>query len=304
MVRKENSMKAKIKKVGFADKTFDMLNFLFMITVLVVTLYPIIVIVSSSFSSAEALMSGKVKLFPVDFTLEGYKAVFKNKTIWTGLGNSVFYTVVGTLVNMLFTILAAYPLSREDFKPRGAISLLFAFTMWFGGGLIPNYLLVRDLGLFNTRWAMIIPSAMNVWNMIIIRTYFQSSISKEILEAAKIDGCSDYRYLWKIAVPLAKPAIAVVALYYAVANWNVFMQAYIYLQKPDLFPIQVVLRDILLLSQTQEMAGDVASETNARLLSELLKYSVVIIASLPMVIIYPFVQKYFVKGIMIGGVKG
>lgn len=297
-------MKAKIKKVGFADKTFDMLNFLFMITVLVVTLYPIIVIVSSSFSSAEALMSGKVKLFPVDFTLEGYKAVFKNKTIWTGLGNSVFYTVVGTLVNMLFTILAAYPLSREDFKPRGAISLLFAFTMWFGGGLIPNYLLVRDLGLFNTRWAMIIPSAMNVWNMIIIRTYFQSSISKEILEAAKIDGCSDYRYLWKIAVPLAKPAIAVVALYYAVANWNVFMQAYIYLQKPDLFPIQVVLRDILLLSQTQEMAGDVASETNARLLSELLKYSVVIIASLPMVIIYPFVQKYFVKGIMIGGVKG
>jgi len=212
--------------------------------------------------------------------------------------------IVGTSVNMILTILAAYPLSREDFKPRGAIALIFAFTMWFSGGLIPTYLLVRDLDLLNNRLAMIIPTALNVWNMIIIRTYFQSSIGKEMYEAARIDGCSDYGYLWKIAVPLSKPAIAVVTLYYAVAHWNVFTQAYIYLQKPDLFPIQVVLRDILLMSQTQEMAGDVTSGTNARLLSELLKYAVVIIASLPLVILYPFVQKYFVKGIMVGGVKG
>jgi len=297
-------MKTKFKKVGFADRLFDILNYTIMIIVLVATIYPVIIMLSSSFSSAESLMAGKVKFLPVDFTVEGYKAVFKNESIWTGLKNSFFYMIVGTSVNMILTILAAYPLSREDFKPRGAIALIFAFTMWFSGGLIPTYLLVRDLDLLNNRLAMIIPTALNVWNMIIIRTYFQSSIGKEMYEAARIDGCSDYGYLWKIAVPLSKPAIAVVTLYYAVAHWNVFTQAYIYLQKPDLFPIQVVLRDILLMSQTQEMAGDVTSGTNARLLSELLKYAVVIIASLPLVILYPFVQKYFVKGIMVGGVKG
>ena len=297
-------MKSNLRKTSFADKLFDVINFLMMLTILVATLYPVIVMLSSSFSSAEALMAGRVRFLPVDFTFEGYKAVFKNDSIWTGLGNSFFYMIVGTIVNMLFTILAAYPLSREDFRPRGVIALLFAFTMWFNGGLIPNYLLIKDLGMLNTRFVMIVPLALNVWNMIIIRTYFQSSISKEMMEAAKIDGCTDYGYLWKIAVPLSKPAIAVVALYYAVAHWNVFTHAYIYVQNPDLFPIQVVLRDILLLSQTQEMAGDVASETNARLLSELLKYAVVVIASLPLVIIYPFVQKYFVKGIMVGGVKG
>lgn len=297
-------MKKRFRKASFADRTFDIINVLMMVFILIVTMYPVIIMVSSSLSSAEALMAGRVRFLPVDVNFEGYKAVFKNESIWTGLGNSFFYMIVGTFVNMLFTILAAYPLSREDFKPRGVIAMIFAFTMWFSGGLIPTYILIKDLGMLNSRLAMIIPVALNVWNMVIIRTYFQSSISKEILEAAKIDGCSDYGYLWKIAVPLSKPAIAVVTLYYAVGHWNVFTQAYIYLQKSELFPIQVVLRDILLLSQTQEMAGDVASDTNARLLSELLKYAVVIISSLPLVLIYPFVQKYFVKGIMVGGVKG
>ncbi len=297
-------MKKKSIKTNFSDKSFDILNALMMICVFTATLYPLVVVVSSSLSSAEALMAGKVKLLPVDFTLDGYRAVFQNKTIWAGLGNSVFYTVVGTLVNLALTILAAYPLSRNDFAPKNILSFVFAFTMWFSGGLIPTYLLVKDLGLFNSRLAMIIPTALNVWNMVIIRTYFQTNISGEMLEAAKIDGCDDYRYLWQIAIPLSKPSIAVVALYYAVSHWNVFMQAYIYLQKQELYPIQVVLRDILLLSQTQEIAGDVASDTNARLLSELLKYAVVVVASIPMIIIYPLVQKYFVKGIMVGGVKG
>lgn len=275
-----------------------------MLFVLLITIYPIVVILSSSFSSAEALMAGKVNFLPVDFTLDGYKAVFKNKTIWGGLLNSTFYTIVGTSLNLVMTALAAYPLSRKDFALGGFVSFVFAVTMWFSGGMIPTYLLIRDLGMINTRWALIIPSALNVWNMIILRTYFQSNIAGEMLEAAKIDGCDDYRYLLTIAIPLAKPAMAVIALYYAVANWNVFTSAYIYIQKQELFPIQVVLRDILLLSQTQEISGDVASETSAQLLSELLKYAVVVVASLPMVIIYPFVQKYFVKGIMIGGVKG
>lgn len=299
-MRKRNGL----QKYNWADKSFDILNIGVMVLILVVTLYPLIVVLSSSFSSAESLLAGKVSFLPVDFTFDGYSAVFKNQAIWTGLWNSTFYTVVGTSLNLIFTVLAAYPLSRKDFAMRGFVSFLFAVTMWFSGGLIPTYLLIRDLGMINTRWALLVPSAMSVWNMIILRTYFSSNIAGEMLEAAKIDGCDDYRYLFTVAIPLAKPAMAVVALYYAVANWNVFTSAYIYIQDQDLFPIQVVLRDILLLSQTQEMAGDAASETSAQLLSELLKYAVVVVASLPMLIIYPFVQKYFVKGIMIGGVKG
>lgn len=297
-------MKTKFRKKSWGDITFDFVKISLMLIVLIATLYPVIVLLSSSFSSAEALMAGKVRFLPVDFTFDGYKAVFQNENVWTGLKNSVFYTVVGTSVSLAVTILAAYPLSRKDFKPQKGLSLLFAFTMWFSGGLIPTYLLVRDLGLLNSRLALIIPTALNVWNMIIVRTYFQSNVAGEMLEAAKIDGCDDFRYLLKIAVPLAKPVISVVALYYAVAQWNVFTQAYIYIQTPDLFPIQVILRDILLLNQTQELAGDVTAGTNARLVGELLKYAVVIVASIPMVIIYPFVQKYFVKGIMVGGVKG
>ena len=291
-------------KHNISDSSFDAINILMMIFVLLITIYPIIVILSSSFSSAESLMAGRVSFLPVDFTLDGYKAVFANKTIWGGLLNSIFYTVGGTALNLFMTVLAAYPLSRKDFAIGGFISFLFAIPMWFSGGLIPMYLLIRDLGMINTRWAILIPTALSVWNMIILRTYFQSNIAGEMLEAAKVDGCDDYRYLLTIAIPLAKPAMAVVALYYAVANWNVFTQAYIYIQDQELFPIQVVLRDILLLSQTQELSGDAASETSAQLLSELLKYAVVVVASLPMIIIYPFVQKYFVKGIMIGGVKG
>lgn len=291
-------------KIRLADKSFDIVNAVMMAFIFVVTLYPLIIVVSSSLSSAEALMAGKVTLFPVNFTFAGYKAVFSNENIWNGLGNSVFITLVGTCINIVMTILAAYPLSRKDFGLQGFVSFIFAVTMWFSGGLIPMYLLVKDLGLFNSRLALIIPYAINVWNMIIIRTYFQSNIAGEMLEAAKIDGCDDFRYLIQIAVPLSKPAIAVVVLYYAVANWNVFLPAYMYIQKPSLYPIQVVLRDILLLSQTQELAGDAASGTNVRLMSELLKYAVIVIASLPMVVIYPFIQKYFVKGIMIGGVKG
>lgn len=297
-------MRMKKSKSAFSDKTFDITRGAFLLIVFIATLYPVIVIVSSSFSSAEALLSGRVKLLPVDFTLDGYKAVFQNKTIWNGIGNSVFYTLVGSAVNLVVTILAAYPLSRNDFKPKTVISLMFAFTMWFGGGMIPEYLLVRGLGLLNTRLALIIPSAMSVWYMVIIRTYFQTNVGGELLEAAKIDGCDDFRYLLQIAIPLSKPVIAVVALYYIVGNWNVFTQAYLYIQDPNKFPIQVVLRDILLLSQTQDLASDVVSTTDSRMLSMLLKYSVIVIASLPMFVIYPFVQKYFVKGIMVGSVKG
>ena len=297
-------MAVKSMKETRADRVFDWINVIFATLVLFVVAYPLIVVLSSSFSDAFALMAGKVWLFPVKPTLDGYKAILQHKQVWTGVYNSVIYTVFGTAVNMVVSVLAAYPLSRKDFSLRGPISLIFAFTMWFSGGLIPTYLLIKSMGLFNSRLVMILPTAMSVWNMIIIRTYFQSNISGELLESAKLDGCDDFRYLAQIAIPLSKPVLAVVCLYYMVANWNVFMNAYLYLQKQELYPIQIVLREILLMGNVEEIATNATKESQARLMKELLKYSLVIVASLPMILVYPFVQKYFVKGIMIGAVKG
>ncbi len=287
-----------------SDNAFDVLNTIFLVAFSLVILYPLIVVLSSSFSNPTALMAGKVLLFPVKPTLDGYRAVIYHPDIWVGIKNSVLYTVIGTIVNLVVTVLAAYPLSRKDFTSRGWISLFFAFTMWFHGGLIPMFLLIKNMGLYNNPAVMILPLAMNVWNMIIVRTYFQSNISDDLLEVAKLDGCSDIRFLTQIALPLSKPVIAVVALYYAVANWNIYSHAYIYLNNQEYQPIQVVLRDILLLNTTQEISVDVTKMAKSEQLSELLKYSLVVTASLPMVIIYPFVQKHFVKGIMVGSVKG
>ena len=297
-------MKIKNIRETRSDRVFDFINYIFATLILFVILYPVIVVVSSSFSNPFALMSGKVWLYPVKPTLDGYRAILKHQQVWTGMYNSVIYTVAGTTVNMILSVLAAYPLSRKDFSIKNPISFIFAFTMWFSGGLIPTYLLVKDLGLFNSRLALILPSAMSVWNMIIIRTYFQSNVGGELLESAKLDGCDDFRYLLKIAIPLSKPSLAVVCLYYMVANWNVFMNAYLYLNDQRLYPIQIVLRDILLMGQVEDISTNALQESQSRLMSELLKYSLVIVASLPMVLIYPVVQKYFVKGIMIGAIKG
>lgn len=289
----------------FADKVFDVLNSTLLFIIFFVVAYPVIIIISSSFSDPVALTTGKVWLLPVDFTLDGYKAVINHNQVWTGVYNSVFYTVVGTAINMVFTVLAAYPLSRKDLYVHKFISFMFAFTMWFSGGLIPLFMLVTSLGMYNTRWALLIPSAMNVWNVIIVRTYFQNSIPESLFESARLDGCDDFTYLLRIVVPISIPSLAVVTLYYAVAHWNVFQAAYIYLQKQSLQPLQIVLREILLLSQLQEVSVDgTAAEANAQQMSELLKYSLVIVASIPMIVLYFIVQKYFTKGVMVGSVKG
>lgn len=287
-----------------ADAWFDMVNRIFLTIITLIILYPVIVVISSSVSNPEELMKGNVILFPKGFTLDGYIAVFRHKQIWKGIYNSCFYTVVGTVVQMVVTVMAAYPLSRKDLKYGNMIMKMFAFTMWFGGGLMPTYLVTKNLGLIDTRAVMIIPLALSVWNMVIVRTYFQSSLPHELLESAQIDGCRDTRFLLSIAVPLAKPSLAVVCLYYAVSNWNVFTHAYIYLQDIELQPIQVVLRDIMLMNSTKEIEISSESAARAEQMSELLKYSLIIVASLPMIIIYPFVQKYFVKGAMVGAVKG
>ncbi len=289
------------------DNLFDGINYGFLTICLLVVIYPLIYIISSSFSDASAVVGGKVWLLPVQPTLVAYEAVFKSKQIWMGYYNSVYYTVVGTIFNIFMTILAAYPLSRRDFYGRNLIMGLFAFTMLFGGGLIPIYLLVKQLGMLNTRWAMWIPNAMAVWNVILMRTYFHTNIPTELYEAAELDGCRDSRFLVSVVLPLSGPIVAVMILFYAVGHWNSYFNALIYLSSARLYPLQIILRNILIQNQFDPaMMQNVDMYELARLqnMKDLLKYSIIIVASAPVLMIYPFVQKYFIKGIMIGALKG
>lgn len=290
---------------GIGDWIFDFFNLAFLTLALILVLYPIIYVISSSFSSPQSIITGRVFLWPVDPSVVGYMAVFRSMQVWIGYGNSVFYTVIGTLINIVVTIMAAYPLSRKDLVGRNRIMLIFTFTMFFSGGLIPTYLLIRELGIINTRWAMLIPGAMSVWNMILTRTYFQNSIPQELLESAQLDGCRNTQFIWHIVLPLSKAIIAVIALYYAVGHWNAYFDALIYLNNSKHYPLQIFLRAILVQNQIDNtMMTNIEDMIMKEYLSALLKYSLIIIASLPMMIAYPFVQKYFVKGVMIGSIKG
>ncbi|MDF2961495.1 MAG: binding-protein-dependent transport system inner rane component, partial [Paenibacillus sp.] len=262
-------------------------------------------VVSSSFSSKEAVSAGEVLLWPVDFSLEGYEAVFRDRSVLHSFWMSVFYTVVGTAINVLVTVLAAYPLSRKDLAGRNWIMALFAFTMFFGGGLIPNYLLAKSLGILNTPWALLLPGALSIWNMIITRTYFNATIPDELLEAAQMDGCNDLKFLWKVVLPLSGPIVAVISLFYGVEHWNQYFNALLYLKDPDLYPLQLVLREILIRSQVStEMIADSKQAAELAGLSDLLKYSLIVVATVPLMAVYPFVQRFFVKGVMIGALKG
>ncbi|MCU6796724.1 MULTISPECIES: carbohydrate ABC transporter permease [Paenibacillus] len=287
------------------DRWFNIGNYVILSLFLITVLYPLVFIVSASFSSPGAVIAGKVWLWPVDPTLDGYAAVFKHKLIWSSFRNSVIYTVVGTLINVSLTIMAAYPLARRDLYGKNVIMLLLVFTTMFSGGLIPNYLLVKDLNMLNTMWAMILPTAMGVFNVIIARTYFRTTIPDEVLEAAQLDGCNDFKFVWKIVIPLSGPIIAVITLYSAVGYWNQYFNALIYLKSPALFPLQLVLREILVQNEVDaSMMSNLADEANREGLRTLLKYSLIVVSSLPLMIAYPFVQKHFVKGVMIGSLKG
>ncbi|MDU0199635.1 carbohydrate ABC transporter permease [Paenibacillus sp. MAH-36] len=287
------------------DRLFLLCIYIFLIAVLIVVLFPLIFIVSSSFSSPQAVVSGKVWLLPVDVTLEGYKAVFRNPQIVTGYMNSFFYAVVGTSVNVALTVMLAYPIAKKTFYGRNVIMVLLVITMMFEGGLIPFYLVVKNLHLLDTRWAMILPGAMAVFQVIIARTFFQTSIPDEIAEAAELDGCSDIRFITSIVLPLSKPILAVLTLMYAVGHWNAYFDALIFLKSPNLFPLQIVLRNILILNTIDPtMVSKVDQMLAQQGLKDLLKYSLIVVASAPVLIIYPFVQKHFVKGVMIGSLKG
>ena len=285
------------------DHLFMAVVYTFCAIALIAILIPLIFVVAASFSSPDALLSAKVFLWPVDFTLRGYKMVFDHDLLPRSFWNSIVYTVVGTVINLVLTVLAAYPLSRKDLAVRNPIMMLFAFTMLFNGGMIPTYLLVRDLGMLDTMWAILLPTAISVWNLIITRTYFQTSIPQEILESASIDGCNDFQFLIKMVIPLSVPILAVNVLLYAVGHWNSYFNEMIYLSTNTKYPLQLILRDILLNDQS---AGtmDVTQQLERQKTQYLLQYSSMVVGTVPLMLLYPAVQKYFIKGIMVGAVKG
>ncbi len=295
----------KFKNLSLNDKIFYVIITAILTIFFIAVLYPCIFVISASFSSGTAVQSGRVVLFPVDFSLEGYRTVFNTNTVWIGFRNSLFYTAVGTLINIVMTMTAAYCLSRHDLPGRNGIMLLFTFTMFFSGGMIPTYMVVQDLGLLNTRWALLLPGAIGVYNLIVARTFIVNTIPGELLEASQIDGCSDTMYYLKVVLPLSKAIIAVLVLFYGVGHWNAYFNAMIYLHDKSLYPLTLYLREILMASQIDPSTVQ-DPELQARLadMVGVIKYSLIVVSMVPVLLIYPFVQKYFVKGVMIGSVKG
>ena len=298
-------MNLAVKKRLNGDTLFSVGVYVLLTLILVVIAFPLIYLVSASFSDPQAVISGRVWLWPVDFTLKGYEAIFKDQSLIRGFLNSVFLTVVGTAINIVVTVLMAYPLSRKQFYGRKFFTMFMMVTMFFNGGLVPTFLLINQLSMYNSYWSVLIPGCVGVTNVIICRTYFESSIPEELYEAASLDGCDDFRFLTKVVLPLAKPVLAVLVLYYAVGHWNSYFKEMIYLEDKIKYPLQVVLRQILIMSQiADEMMLDFSTAERVQGMADLLKYSTIVVSSLPMLLLYPFIQKYFVKGVMIGSVKG
>ena len=272
---------------------------------LILVAYPLIFVVAASFSSGNAVTSGKVFLWPVNFTLTGYEIVFSNAAVWRGYANTVFYTLTGTALNLVLTIMVAYPLSRRTFQGRRFFSILYMIPMFVGGGMIPTYVLMSKLGLVNSRWIMILSGAVSIYNMVLMRTFFKNSIPDELLESAKIDGISDLGYLLKIVIPLSKAIISVIVLYYMVGHWNSYMTPLIYLQDPDKKPLQLILREILNASKVDlTQITDPAVIEKMAGMADVMKYALIVVSTVPMLILYPFIQKFFTKGVMIGSLKG
>ena len=287
------------------DRLYYFVVYAVLTLMMLMVLYPLIYVVSASLSSAYAVKSGKVWLWPVDFSMDSYRGILKYKSIWLGYRNTIFYTVVGTVINVAMTMLCAYPLARNGFTGRRLYTLIFTFTMLFNGGMIPSYINMRNLKLINTVWAMLLPGAINVYNLIVARTFLQNTIPNELLEASKIDGCSDARFFFSVVLPLSKAILAVITMYYAVAHWNSYFHAFLYLSKKNLYPLQIFLRQILIQNNFgSDMNVDEEIARQMQNMRELLKYAVIVVSSAPLMLVYPFVQKYFVKGVMIGSVKG
>jgi putative aldouronate transport system permease protein len=298
---------SKVKETK-ADRIFNYINISILTVLLLIVIYPLIYVISASISDPTLVNQGKVWLLPKGINFEGYRRILQDRNIWIGYRNTILYTVLGTIINLLVTLPAAYSLSRKDFYGRTFFTAIFTFTMFFSGGLIPTYLIVKGLGLRDTIWALVIPGAAGMWNIILTRTYFQSNIPVELQEAALIDGCSNTRLFLTIVLPLSAPIVAIMALFYGVGHWNSFFGALIYISNRNLYPLQLILREILIQSEVsmEMMKTGEALESMAKQaeLAELIKYGVIIVSTLPVLIAYPFIQRYFVQGMMVGAIKG
>lgn len=295
----------KFKNLGRSDKIFYVVIFTVLTIFFLMVLYPCIYVISASFSSGTAVQAGKVILWPVDVSIEGYRTVFNTTTVWTGFRNSLFYTIVGTFINVVVTMIAAYSLARPDVPGRNGFMLLFTFTMFFNGGMIPMYMLIQNLHMLDTIWCMIIPGAVSAYNLIVARTFIQNSIPGELLEAAKMDGCSDVKYFVSIVVPLSKAVIAVLVLFYGVGHWNQYFNAMLYLHTKELYPLTLFLKDILMADQIDpSTVADPELQAQLAQAAGVIKYALIVVTMVPIMLIYPFIQKYFVKGVMIGSIKG
>lgn len=292
-----------------SDKSFDLLNKIFVTIIVLIILYPLIFVISASISDPMAVSTGKMWLWPVDITLDGFKMVFDNPDIWIGYRNTIIYVAVGILIHLGLLLPAAYALSRPEAKGKLLIMWYILFTMLFNGGMIPTYLVVRNLGMLDTMWAIVVPGALGAWSVLVAHTFFQQNVPDQLVEAAKIDGASDFYIFFRIALPLSIPIIAVMALFHGVALWNQYFSALIYLSDRNLFPLQLILREILVLNEMstgegmQEIAGSAGSFADQVKIAAQIKYAVMIVSTLPLIAVYPFVQRFFVQGVLIGSVK-
>lgn len=292
-----------MSKVPRGDRLFHFFIVLFCVLIFMMVAYPLYFVIIASVSDPTAVSTGKVVFWPKGASLKGYSLVFSYAKLWIGYRNTIFYTIVGTLFNLAVTLPAAYAASRKAFMPRRVIMFLFAFTMYFGGGLIPTFLLMRQVGLYNTPWVFIIPFSLNVYNFIITRSFFESGLSESMHEAAVLDGCNDFRYFISVVLPLSRAIITVITLYYAVAHWNDYFTGLVFIRNEEFVPLQLVLREILLIADSSNLIST-AGYSNALSYVEAMRYGVILVSTLPLMVIYPFVQKYFEKGVMLGADKG
>lgn len=295
------SKKKPVDNAGIGARIFDWCNVVFMLLLAFIMLYPMYNILVVSISSAEYIYRGEVNFIPKGINFDAYKMVFENESIWVSFKNSVVYTVVGTAINVVCSAMCAYPLSRKDFYGRGFFTFFVALTMFISGGMIPSYLVVNQLRLINTIWAIVLPGAISTYNMIIMRTFFQN-IPTSLTESAYLDGANDIQILFKVILPLSMPIIATMTLFYAVGHWNSYFQAMIYLNSKSKFPLQVLLREIIVAGNMAEESADLSA--NMQIIAINFKYAVIIITIVPILVVYPFLQKYFTKGVMIGAIKG
>ena len=286
------------------DVIFDTVNYTLISVFFLLILYPLYFILIASISNPDLVNTGQITFLPRGITLEGYARTLRFSSVWTGYRNTILYTVVGTTINVSLTMTAGYALSRKELLGRSIIMRLIVFTMLFSGGLIPTYLIVKGLGMTNKIWAMVIPNAVSAWNLIIARTYLQQTIPQELMEAALVDGCSYARFFWEVVVPLSGAIIAVLALLYSVAHWNSIFTGLIYLQDFSKYPLQLILRDILIGMQATGASDDAKTIQEMQHIADLMKYALILVASFPVMVLYPFLQRYFVKGVMIGAIKG